>query len=174
MVTMDVKDQVVSATRAYQECDYINAARLFGEAASAFLAQGDQLDAAEMKNNQSVALLQAGEARASLNVLEGTAQVFSTNHDFRRQGMALGNEASALKALGRIDTAEQQYRLAVVALEKAGEDQLRASVLQALAGIQLRKGKLMDALLSMQMGLSGVKHPSLKQKLLLNLLRFRV
>jgi tetratricopeptide (TPR) repeat protein len=173
MTTSDVKAQAANAIRVYQEGDYQNAAHLFGEVASLYQVQGNDLDAAEMMNNQSVALLQDGDAQGSFDAAHGTAQVFLANGDFRRQGMALGNEASALTALGRIDEAAESYRLAAEALETAGEDQLRASVMQALAGIQLRKGKILEALLSMQLGLAGLKQPTFKQKILRGLLRLR-
>jgi hypothetical protein len=91
----------------------------------------------------------------------------------RRTGMARSNEATALETSGRLDEAIQTYRQAADDLEKAGEDQLRASVMQAVAGMQLRKGKIMEALLSMHIGLTGVKQPTLKQKILLSLLKFR-
>jgi tetratricopeptide (TPR) repeat protein len=173
MLTLDLKTLAADAVRVYQEGDFENAARLFGEAASAFQAQGNDLDAAEMKNNQSVALLQQGNAKGSLDAALGTPEVFSAGGDFRREGMAFGNLATALAALGRMDEAANFYRQAAAALEKAGEDQLRASVMQALAGIQLRKGKIMEALVSMQMGLVGVKNPTFKQKILRGLLRLR-
>ena len=173
MLTIDPKTLAADAARVYQEGDFDNAARLFGEAASAFQAQGNALDAAEMKNNQSVAFLQSGDAQASLDAALGTPEIFSTSGDFRREGMAHGNQASALQALGRLDEATKAYRLSAEALEKAGEDQLRASVMQALAGIQMRKGKLIDSLISMQNGLAGVRHPTLKQKILRGLLRLR-
>jgi len=86
--------------------------------------------------------------------------------------MAYGNEATALVALGRLDDAVPGYRSAASALEKAGEDQLRASVMQALAGVYLRRGKVMDAMLAMKMGLAGVIRPTFKQKILRALLRF--
>jgi tetratricopeptide (TPR) repeat protein len=173
MLTVDLKTLAVDATRVYQEGDFENAARLFGEAASAFQAQGNVLDAAEMKNNQSVAFLQNGDAQASFDAALGTPEIFSTSGDSKREGMAHGNVATALVAMGRMDEAAISYRLAADALEKAGEDQLRASVMQAIAGIQLRKGKIMEALLSMQIGLAGVKQPTFKQKILRGLLRFR-
>ena len=173
MTVSDVKSLTANALQVYQSGDYKNAARLFGEAASVFLAQDNKLDAAEMRNNQSVALLQAHDARGSFDAAHGTAQVFLESGDFRRQGMAFGNEAAALSALGRLDEAVTSYRLAADALEKAGEDELRASSMQALAGVQLRKGKYLEALFSMQIGLAGLTHPTLKQKILLTLLRFR-
>ena len=174
MLTTLNKDLVANATRAYQVGDYNTAARLFGEAAVAFQENSNFLDAAEMKNNQSVALLQAGNARAACDVVKGTSQVFQDANDFRRQGMAFGNEAAALNAMGRMDSAADLYRAAADSFEKVGEDQLRSTVMQALAGIQLRKGKIMEALLSMSVGLSGVKNPTLKQKILRGLLKFRV
>jgi tetratricopeptide (TPR) repeat protein len=167
-------DLAADAARVYREGDFSNAARLFGEASAFFQSKGNDLDAAEMKNNQSVALLQAGDAMASYEAARGTAQIFFAAGDFRRQGMAYGNEATALQTLGRMDAAVESYILSAAALEKAGEDQMRASVLQAVALIHLRRGKVMDALLSLQVGLAGVKHPSLQQKILRGLLRLRV
>lgn len=173
MLTSDTKDLASKALQVYQEGDFRNAARLFGEAASAFQSTGNELDAAEMKNNQSVALLQAGEAGGAWQAARNTAQIFQAHDDFRRQGMAHGNEAMALASLHRFDEAVNCYHLAAAALEKAAEDQLFASVMQAIAGIQLRKGKIMEALLSMQIGLAKVRQPTLKQKILRTLLRLR-
>lgn len=167
------KDEAENAIKVYQSGDFLKAAQLFGQAAENYQAAGNYLDEAEMKNNQSVAYLQAGDAQNSFDAAAGTEKVFFEGGDFRRQGMALGNEAAALSALNRNDEAMSRYQTAADALEAAGEDQLRADVMQALAGIQLRKGKIMDALLTMRVGLSGVKNPSVKQKLLLNLLKIR-
>ncbi len=173
MENLDSNNLSAEAIRLYQEGDFKNAARLFGEAASIFQAQANELDAAEMKNNQSVALLQIGDAHGSYEAAVGTAQVFFSNQDFRRQGMALGNEGAALVAMGRLEEAIQVYQLSADVLGQAGEDQMFASVMQALAGLQLRRGKIADSMLSMRQGLSGVKQPSLKQKILLSMLKIR-
>lgn len=167
------KSLAEEAVKVYQEGDYQNAARLFGEAASAFGAQGDALEAAEMKNNQSVAWLQARNPGAAYEAARGTADIFSAAGDARREGIAYGNEAAALQALGRTKDALEQYRRASEAFQRAGEGELRNIVMQTMAGIKLKQGKVMDALLTMQMGLSGVRNPTLKQKILLALLRFR-
>lgn len=173
MSEMDPKTLAADAARVYQEGDFENAARLFGEAASAFTAQGEAILVAEMKNNQSVAFLQAGNPGASYEAASGTASVFAELNDSRREGMAFGNEAAALQALGRARDALETYRLASEAFNRADEDQLRAAVMQAMAGIELKQGKFMQALLTMQIGLAGLKKPTLKQKILLLLLRFR-
>src|SRR5512133_667640 len=146
MATQDPKTLAANATKMYQEGDFENAARQFGEAASAFEAENNALDAAEMKNNQSVAFLQSGDAAASYEAAHGTAQTFQDAGDFRRTGMARSNEATALETMGRNDEAVELYRQAADDLEKAGEDQLRATVMMAVAGIKLRKFKIMEAL----------------------------
>jgi len=78
MTIPDSKALAKNAAQYYQEGNFENAARLFGEAAAVFQSMGNTLDAAEMKNNQSVALLQAGDAGGSYNCAHGTAVTFSS------------------------------------------------------------------------------------------------
>jgi tetratricopeptide (TPR) repeat protein len=174
MELVDPGTLAADAARVYQQGDFETAARLFGEAASAFQAAGKQLDAAEMKNNQSVAFLQAGNAQASFDSARGTSSLFAGAGDTRREGIALGNEGTALQALGRSNEAAEAYRLAAEAFAKSGEDQMRATVMQAIAGIELKQGKIMKSLLTLRTGLIGVKNPTLKQRILQGLLRLWV
>ena len=170
----DPKPLSEKADVIYQEGDFENAARVYGEAASAFQAQGDAAAAAEMKNNQSVAFLQAGNAQLAYDVVAGTAEVFAAAADTRRQGIALANEATALQSLGRFDEALEKYLQAADVFQQAGEDQPRASVMQAVAWIHLRRGKILEALMDMQVGLADVKNPTFKQKIMRGLLRLRI
>ncbi|MGC1376504.1 MAG: hypothetical protein WA821_09780 [Anaerolineales bacterium] len=163
-----------NADSVYQEGDFENAARLYGEAASAFQAQGDPVAAAEMKNNQSVAFLQAGDAQSAYQVVAGTAEAFAAAADARRQGIALANEATALEALKRIDQALEKYLQSADVFKQAGEDQLRASVLQAVAWITLRRGKILEALNYVRASVADLKNPTLKQKIMRGLLRLRL
>jgi hypothetical protein len=57
-------------------------------------------------------------------------------------------------------------------LEKSGDDQLRATVMQSLSALQLRTGKKIQALVSMQQGIEGLKKPSLVQKMVKELLQY--
>jgi hypothetical protein len=118
--------------------------------------------------------LQAGEGQAALKAVEGTAETFAEAGDLHRQGMALGNLASALEAVDRTEEAAGAYLQSAGVLEKAGEDQLRASVMHSLSMLQFRTGKQLQALASMQSGLEGVKRPSPKQSLLKKLLSIPV
>ena len=111
----EIADQ---AHQTYQTGDYLQAARGFSEAASSFESMGDPLMSAEMKNNQSVALLLSGDAQAALDASAGTETIFAGSNDFRRQGMALANQASALGTLKRSKDAIEYYKNAGDALEK--------------------------------------------------------
>lgn len=173
MTETDPKLIVTQASRFYQEGDFKQAAQLFSEAAQAFREAGNLLDAAEMRNNQSVALLQTDDAQAALDAVFGTDAVFADAGDIRCQGLALGNEAAALEELKRLDEAIEHYQASADLLEQAGEDQMRAIVMQSVAWIYIRRGKFFEGLFAMNSGLRGVKNPTIKQKILRTLLKIR-
>lgn len=170
----DPKSLSENADGVYQEGDFENAARLYGEAASAFQTQGDPVAAAEMKNNQSVSFLQAKKAQLAYDAVAGTADVFAGAGDIRRQGIAFANEATALQALNLADKAIEKYLEAASAFKDADEDQLRASVMQTVAWIYLRRFKILEALNHTASSVAGLKKPTLKQKLIQLLLRLRL
>jgi tetratricopeptide (TPR) repeat protein len=155
---------------AYQHKEYQAAAQAFTAAAEGFAAAGEPLAAAEQSNNASVAYLQAGEAEAALRAVDGSDLVFAQAGDAHRQALALGNRAAALEALDRLDEAAASYEASADLLKQLGETDLRATVMQALSALQLRQGRRLEALATMQAGLAGVKHPNVKQRLAKKLL----
>jgi tetratricopeptide (TPR) repeat protein len=164
-----------NAQRLYQAGNYAAAAKAFEEAAEVAAQDlGDELASAEMKNNQSVALLRAKQAQAALEATLGTEGIFAKANDLRREGMALGNQASALEALGRRKEAVQGYQRAAAILERAGEGDLRAEIMQLLAVHYLRRAKFIDAVITLQSGLAGVKNPTAKQRLMKKFLFIRL
>lgn len=173
MTEIDPKQLATQASQFYQEGDFKQAASLFAEAAQAYQAAGNLLDSAEMRNNQSVALLQDDDAEGALQAVLGTDAIFAEAGDVRRQGLAAGNEAAALEELKRLDQAVERYQASADLLEQAGEDQMRALVLQSVAWILIRRGKLFEGLFAMNSGLRGVKNPTLKQKILRAILKLR-
>ena len=60
------------AKKSYDQGKYLEAAEGFNLARNSYEAQNNPMLAAEMANNQSVALLQAGEAELSLEAVSGT------------------------------------------------------------------------------------------------------
>ena len=84
--------------RAFAAGRYAEAARLFDEASRGFTLGRDNLRAAEMDNNRSVALLKGDQPGPALDAAAGTDKIFESNADVKKQAMALGNQAAALEA----------------------------------------------------------------------------
>ena len=154
----------------YAKEDFAGAAQTFQAARQGYLALNDDLMAAEMANNASVAFLADEAAEQALAVLEGVESIFEQAGDLKRHGMTLGNRGAALEALGRVPEAEQAYLQSAQLLQQAGEDQLRANVMHSLSAMQLNAGRQLQALVSMQQGLEGIKRPTPKQTFLKKLL----
>ncbi len=151
--------------------EYEPAADKFQTAAEGYASLGDKLNAAETRNNLSVALLKLGRGQAALEAASGTDQVFGAANDLRRQGMAFGNQGAALEALKRWDEALTAYDRSAQAFAEAGEGDLRAVVLKSAAAIKLRRGKVGESAFKMIGSLEAKDRPSLFERLLRSLLR---
>jgi len=155
---------------AYQRGDYLAAAEHFRAAAAAYEAVSDLLMAAEMRNNASVAQLQAGNASAALAEVDGTPEIFTAAGDVRRQAMAVGNQAAALEGLKRTEEALAAYELSADLFQQVGEPDLRLHALKAMSALQLESGRRLQALATMKAGLDDLKKPTLKERFLQRLL----
>jgi len=158
--------------KAFQSGQSDTATDLFRAAADAYMSLHDELNAAESKNNMSVALLQSGKAQESLDAALGTDDIFAKAGDLKRQGMALGNQAAALEALKRFDEALAMYDHSASVLAEAGEGDMRAIVLKSAAAIKLRKGKINESAFKMMGSLESEQNPSIFDRLLKALLHF--
>lgn len=158
--------------QAFHKRSFAEAAALFEQAADGYRSTADGLMAAEMRNNASVALLQAGMAKESLDAALTTDQVFAEAKDVKRQGMALGNQAAALEALNRYDEAIEKYDLAAQLFEQAGEGDLRALVMKSSAAVKLKSGKVTASAFKMMGALEAKEHPSLFERILKFFMRF--
>ena len=169
----ELQTLVTRARELYQQADFLPAAQLYDEAAQTYTSLGDPLMSAEMKNDQCVSLLRAGSLEAALQAVTGTEDVFSAAQDFRRLGIAYANRGSVLQAMKRRGEAVEAYTRSGEYLEKAGEDQMRLQVLQLLSSLYLGRGKFLNAVMALQSGLAGVRHPTAKQKFMKKLLFIR-
>ena len=173
MMTSDPQQFVDQGEQAFAAEEYDQAASYFTQAASVYEAQDDALNAAEMKNNLSVSLLQAGKAQAALDAAAGTDEIFAQAEDVKRQAMAVGNQASALEALKKPDQALEAYERSAALFAEAGESEMRSIVLQSAAALKLKRGKVMDSALSMIGSVESTQKPNLLQRFLRFLLRLR-
>jgi tetratricopeptide (TPR) repeat protein len=157
---------------AFRNKNFDEAAELFSQAAEGYTLSRDDLMSAEMRNNISVALLQAGKAQESLDAALDTDQVFAGAKDIKRQGMALGNQAAALEALKRYDEAVEKYDLAAQLFDQSGEGDLRALVMKSSAAIKLKTGKVIASAFKMMGSLEAKENLNFFERILKFLLRF--
>jgi len=155
----------------YEKGKFADAADFFSQAAQAYNDVNDALNAAEMKNNQSVALLQAGRAKEALHVTDGTEEIFEQANDLKRQGIAVGNRAAALEGLKKWDEALVEYDRAAKILEEAGEGDMHSVVRKAAANLNLKRGRITDSQMDVYDSLRLVEKPSLTQRIMKFLMR---
>ena len=155
----------------YGEGAYIAAADLFSQAAQAYIDAQDELNAAEMKNNQSVALLKAGKAEAALHATDGTEEIFQKAGDLKRQGIAVANRAAALEGLKKLSEAMDEYNRAANIFEEAGEGDMHSIVRKATAEIFLKRGYIGNTQVDVLDSLRLVEKPTFTQRILKFMMR---
>ncbi len=171
---MDNPNPIALAEQGKQEYEkgkFVAAADLFSKAAQAYENSRDALNAAEMKNNQSVALLQAGKPKEALQVTDGTEEIFEQAKDLKRQGVAVGNRAAALEGLKKWDEALAEYDRAAKILEQAGEGDMHSIVRKATANLNLKRGRVTDSQMDVYDSLRLVEKPSLTQRVMKFMMR---
>jgi tetratricopeptide (TPR) repeat protein len=149
---------------AYEAGNYSAAADMFLKAEQACKTVGDELQAAEMANNRSVALLQAGDAQAAFDACAGTEVIFNNAGDTRREGLALGNKAAALKELGRKDESLKLFQLSADRLKKAGDKENLAVVHKTISAIEMEKGDNLGAMSAMLDALQAKEKLTLRER----------
>lgn len=157
---------------AFRDEDYPQAINYFKTAQASFATADQPLMAAETANNLSVAYLKNGDAAAALQAVEGTDTVFAQAGDTRRQAMALANQAAALEGLKNWNAALELYQKSSALLKDAGEKELRAYVLKSISAIQLRQGKQLEAVASMDASLDNKPNRGLLDRLLQRLIQW--
>ena len=157
--------------KAFEEGDFASAIHFFSETVKHYSSAENFLDAAEAKNNLSVALLQENKAKEALEAVEGTDIIFAEAKDRTKEAMAYGNQAAALEALGKKEEALNLYRKSANLFGEIGEGDYQEIVLKSIAALELKGGKLQDTAATMLQSLSATEKPSLFQRFLRFILR---
>jgi tetratricopeptide (TPR) repeat protein len=158
--------------QAFMNKNFNEAADLFRQAAEGFTLGRNGSLAAEMKNNLSVALLQAGKPQESLDAVLGTEKFYEDMKDVKSQAMALGNQAAALESLRRYDEALAAYERSAELFAQVGEGDMRAMVMKSAAAIKLKSGKVTDSAFKMMGSLEAKDNPGFFERILKFFLRF--
>jgi tetratricopeptide (TPR) repeat protein len=157
--------------KEYEQENYLAAADQFAQAARVYELMKDALNAAEMKNNQSVALLQGGKAKEALQATEGTEEIFQKAGDIKRQGIAVSNRAAALEGLKQWKEALAEYDRAASLFEGIGEGDMHSIVRKAAANLNLKRGRINDSQMDVFDSLRLVEKPTLLQRIMKFLVR---
>ena len=168
---MEAKTLAEQGNQEYAKGAFGVAADLFSQAAQAYSSVQDELNAAEMKNNQSVALLKAGKAEDALRATDGTEEIFQKAGDQKRQGIAIANRAAALEGLKKYNEAMEEYNRAAVIFEELGEGDMHSVVRKATAEIFLKRGYIGNTQMDVLDSLRLVEKPTLTQRFLKFLMR---
>jgi tetratricopeptide (TPR) repeat protein len=172
-MTKEPHELEAEGKRAFAAGRFAEAARAFEQASRGFTLGRDEAHAAEMDNNLSVALLKDNRPQEALDAAAATDKTFEAAGDVKKQAMAVGNQAAAFEALKRVNEALEHYERAAGLFAQAGEGDLRAMVLKSAAAIRLKQGKLNDSAMDMLGSLGATQNPSLLQRFLKFLLRFK-
>ncbi|MCZ2126759.1 MAG: hypothetical protein LC099_03175 [Anaerolineales bacterium] len=171
-MTINPKQLDEQGKRAFAQKNFSEAADYFRQAAEAYAQSASALDAAESKNNLSVALLQMDRAQEALDAALGTDQTFAAAGDVKRQAMAFGNQAAALEGLKRGDEALQLYERSADLFGSINEGDLRAMVIKSAAALKLKSGKVTDAAFKMMGSVEAKKNPSLFDRIVKFFMKF--
>ena len=152
--------------KEYEKGAFLAAAKLFAQAAQAYEQANDPLNAAEMKNNQSVAFLQGGKAKEALQATEGTEEIFADAGDLKRQGIAIANRAAALEGLKQWQEALTEYDRASALFEQAGEGDMHSIARKASANIHLKFGHVHSTQMDVYDSLRLVENPTFAQRIM--------
>jgi tetratricopeptide (TPR) repeat protein len=137
----------------FQKDRLAEAAERFDQAARAYEAAAEPLEAAEARNNLAVVRLAQEDWAGALAAVQGTPQIFAAAGDRLRLAQAIANLARSEEGVGNMPEAEQNYETAIEMLTDLGEKEVRASCWKALAGVQVKLDKKLQAIASMQAGL---------------------
>jgi tetratricopeptide (TPR) repeat protein len=165
-MTESADDYAEQGKKAYKAGDFQKAAALFLKAEEAYKSVKKPLLAAELANNRSVALLQAGDATNALAVCQETDKVFASAGDILREGLALGNQAAALKELGKKKESLKLFRQSAARLEKAGDKENLAIVHKTIAALEMESGDNLGAMSAMLDALRSTEKLTWRQKFL--------
>lgn len=171
-MTLDPAQLEAEGKRAFAAKKFNEAADYFRQAAEGYSLGRAALKAAEMQNNLSVALLQAGNAKEALEAALGTDETFAGANDVKSQAMALGNQAAALDELHRYEEALSKYERSAELFASINQGDLRAMVMKSAAAVKLKTGKVTESAFKMIGSLDVKENPGFFERILKFFLRF--
>lgn len=161
-----------SGVSAYQSGNPEKAVEDFRLAHRLFEEAGNPIKAAAMANNLCVVLLELDRPEEALKSVEETPQVMLEAGELQLAGQAFGNRATAKAAGGYYDSAEQDFIEAIGIFNQTNAEELLSHTLKALSKLQLKQGRSLEAVNTMQRALQAEPKPGVRARILQKLLNF--
>lgn len=156
--------------RLFERKKYDEALEQFEQAIEAFVAEGDEAMAAEMRVNIGLTYREQEKYEEAVEIMQESLAYFKETNDEMREAKTLGNMALIYAKIDEHDQAETMYREAAIIFKELGEDQFYGETILALGDMQFRQGNYMGAVATFEMGLDRIKNPNQRQKMLKQML----
>jgi tetratricopeptide (TPR) repeat protein len=173
LIVADAKQLQDQGIKRYQQKEYEEAARLFGQAQEQYAADGKQDMVAEMQTNIGLVHRALGEHQQALELMENALTTFQELEDPRRAAQVLGNMGGVYLELGDKEQAYNCYRQAADVFQELGEKKLYGETLIAMGALQVKDGKLWQGAATYEAGLNQLEHLSATQRILKGLIGIR-
>ncbi len=159
--------------RLFQEGLYDESLNTFKQAHEKFIAEGNEIEAAEMVNNLGVVYRMQGKWDEAIAALEEARTAFVRLGDRSREAQALGNLGGLYASKREREKAKECLRQAADIFAELGDEQRRGETLIALGLQEWKTGDRRAGLATYEAGLQTLKKPTVSQKTLRGLLKIR-
>ena len=159
--------------RLYEEGLYDEAIAKYEQARKAFVAEENEVEAAEMINNLGVLYRLQHKWDEALSALEEARSIFVRLGDRSREAQTLGNMSVAYTGLRQREKAQECLRQAADIFADLNDKERQSEVLLELGTQMWKTGDRQAGLATYESGLQMTPKPSIKQKTLRGLLRMR-
>ncbi len=168
--TPDPAQSTAQGRDYFQKKQFDLAAECFLAARTAYQNAGDAAASAEAANNLAVCYLQTNHPDLALELIKDTPAVFNACGNALLEGQAYGNLGMVFEALNKPQDALEAYHQSEEILAKAGDRDSRSYVLGRISALQIRAGKQIQALQSMEAALENRTNLTVSEKFLKNLI----
>lgn len=159
--------------RLFNEGLYDEAAARFGQAQERFIAEGNEVEAAEMINNLGVIYRVQAKWDEAIAALDEAKAAFVRLGDRSREAQTLGNLGGLYASKGERDKAVACLQQAADIFAELGDVQRQGETLQALGVQQWKTGHRGSGLETYETGLHKLNKLTASQKAVRGLLKLR-
>ncbi len=152
---MEAQELYAQGLESYRDGAVPESALQLEQARTAFLARGDEAQAATVANDLGVVYYMNGEYDKSAQVLQESLAVFQKTGNLVGQAKAIGNRAQLLNRTGKKNEAEKEYERAADLFHQAGERSFEYETYRACSQMQLQRGHLLEALATFDRALAA-------------------